>query len=232
MLFKGTIGTQYSGSLAGIVASHNRGGAYFRQRAIPTNPNSIPQQVARSRFAIFAYDWTNTLSQASRDAWDTYAANVLVTNRIGEQVNRTGRAWYMGENIARTMYGGANVDTAPTELTRALPIGVDWDSCSVDGTSGELTLAFTEEGWGATDDAFVGIQVGNEQTPTRNFYKAPFRISTTIDGDSTTPITSPATKQIVVAGSVSAGNKLPVRVRCFLPDGRSSIAETGLVSIS
>ena len=47
MLFVPTIGTKLSGSLGGIVASHNRFGSYFRQRTVPVNPDTADQQMVR-----------------------------------------------------------------------------------------------------------------------------------------------------------------------------------------
>lgn len=231
MLFKGTIGTQYSGSLAGVTASHNRGGAYLRQRAIPTNPNSIPQQAARSRFGISNVNWTAVLSASQREAWTLYGQNVPVTNRIGEQINLTGKAWYVAENVARALYDKPSVDNAPTDFTRAAPIGVDASETLISAETGIMALNFDEEAWGALDGAFVGLQVGNEVGPAINFYSSPFRIRTAVDGDSGTPITSTHAVSVADAAVLTKGNQLPIRVRLFLPDGRSSPAETLLVPI-
>ena len=48
MLFKGTIGAAYSGKIGGVVASHNRGGQYFRQHVIPTDPATGLQSTMRA----------------------------------------------------------------------------------------------------------------------------------------------------------------------------------------
>ena len=51
MLFRGTHLTDASGSLSGVTYSHNRGGAYTRNRSIPVNPNTVQQQAVRNAFS-------------------------------------------------------------------------------------------------------------------------------------------------------------------------------------
>ena len=52
MLFKPTIVASLSGSLGGITASHNRFGAYLRERVIPVNPGTQPQVIVRNAFHV------------------------------------------------------------------------------------------------------------------------------------------------------------------------------------
>jgi hypothetical protein len=45
--------------------------------------------------------WATVLTDVQRAAWNTYAANVSRKNRIGDTINITGVAWYIGNNTPR-----------------------------------------------------------------------------------------------------------------------------------
>jgi len=113
MLVKGLLATEMSGSLAGITASHGRGGQYFRARARPVNPSSSFQQTVRAIFGNLASAWVATLTGALRSAWDSYGDSVEVTDRMGESRKLTGLNWYIAMNTPRMQAGGARLDAAP-----------------------------------------------------------------------------------------------------------------------
>lgn len=112
MLIRMGMGTQLSGSVGGVVASHNKGGAYLRGRSVPTNPNSARQQTVRSAFAASAIGWAG-LTVEQREAWEGYAALTAVTNRIGESITVSGFNMYVRANSFRGGAGAAVVAAAP-----------------------------------------------------------------------------------------------------------------------
>lgn len=73
MKFKSTLLAEASGALAGLVFSHNRGGAYIRQRVIPVNPSSSFQQAVRNFMLVCAGAWNNVLTVQQRAGWTWYA---------------------------------------------------------------------------------------------------------------------------------------------------------------
>ena len=87
MLIKSQLITQASGSIGGLVGSHNAGGMYFRARTIPVNPGSAAQIAVRNIVAQLTAAWTADLTAAQRTAWQTYADNVPTTNRLGDSIN-------------------------------------------------------------------------------------------------------------------------------------------------
>ena len=117
MLIRMGMGTQLSGSVGGVVASHNKGGAYLRGRSVPTNPNSARQQTVRSAFAASAIGWAG-LTVEQREAWEGYAALTAVTNRIGESITVSGFNMYVRANSFRGGAGAAVVAAAPRSLVR------------------------------------------------------------------------------------------------------------------
>src|SRR5438309_10637939 len=70
---------QMSGSIADNTFSHNKGGQYVRQRRVPTNPNSVKQQAARTILATLSAAW-RTLSATNQQAWNNWAVVNPVTD--------------------------------------------------------------------------------------------------------------------------------------------------------
>jgi len=217
--FKPILGDQYSGSLAGVTASHNRGGDYFRQRKIPTNPNSTYQQAVRSAVSQLTGLWINTLTAAQRDAWDTYAANVLIPDKIGAPRNIGGVAMYVRCNVPRLQASLARVDAGPTTYNLGAYTAPAIDS--IDATAGTMDLTFTNtDDWANEDDASMLVKISRGQNVTINYFKGPYRFAGSIDGDAVTPPTSPAT--LTLPFTVVAGQRVFIQVYVSRADGRLS----------
>ena len=139
MKFNGLLATDLSGSLGGITASRNKGGAYFRNRATPTNPNSVRQQATRTALANFASRWTSLLDQAERDAWNTYAQTHTVKDALGNDIKISGLNWYIKFNSVLEDAALTAIVAPPPGVA---PIGFSSFSVAVTaGTTGTVTFA-------------------------------------------------------------------------------------------
>lgn len=216
MLIKSALATQMSGSIGGLTASRSKSGAYFRARSVPVNPNSTAQQLARSAMTELVTAWIETLTQAQRDAWADYAANVTVTNRLGDAINVSGQNMYVRCNQPRILAGLTRVDDAPVVFDGAM---LDPVSMEVTGTDVEITFDDTPD-WTSDPDAGLIVQTSRPQNPTKNFFKGPFRFAELVVGDVTTPPTSPAVVSSPFA--TPEDTKIFARVRLSLADGRIS----------
>lgn len=221
MLFKGILGDQLSGSLAGIVASHNAGGTYFRERATPTDPGSTYQTLVRSYMAQLSNLWKSTLTGPQRTAWGVYASNVTVINRIGDAIHLSGLNHYIRSNVPRLQAGLPRVDAAPTtfnlgDFTTPTAIG------GTAGAPGQIDFAYDNtDDWANEDDSALLVSGSFQQLNTINFYKGPYRYAGKVDGDSVTPPTSPAA--ISASAAFTAGNKMFLLIRASRADGRLSL---------
>lgn len=223
MIFKSPLISSGSGSIGGVTLSHNKGGQYFRRRAIPTNPNSTYQQAVRGVLNSLVNHWGNTLTAAQRQAWATYAANVPVLNALGDPIYLTALNHYVRCNTPRMQSGEAGVDDAPTvfNLGEFTP-----PSFAYDATAGEIDVTFdSDDDWANEDDAVMIISGSREQSPTINYFKGPYRFAANIEGDSTTPPTSPAA--LTAPFPCTAGNLCFVMSRVSRADGRLSMPFRG-----
>lgn len=222
MLIKGLLASEMSGSIAGITASHNRGGLYLRARAIPVNPSSVYQQAVRGALSSLAIRWTNTLTQLQRDAWNVYAANVPVTDRLGASRTLTGLNWYAACNTPRIQSGvilpTVYIDAAPIIMTNAdlTPPGI----VSATAATEILSISFTNtDAWATAVGGALLVYCGLPQSPGAMAYKGPYRYSGKIPGAVVPPV-SPL--PITSAYPFGVGNRVHVQFRAITSDGRIS----------
>lgn len=224
MLFKPLLGDELSGSVGGIVASHNRGGTYFRQRAIPINPNTIFQQAVRGFMATLTSLWTDLLTVAERAAWDLYALNVPIPNRLGDPRNVGGLGMYIRSNVPRLQVGLARVDAAPIIFDLGPFTNPTFDTfvAAVDTFNVNFTVA---DAWVSEDGAAMLIASSRSTNPTINFFKGPYRSVAPILGDSGAPPASPVVT--LAAFNIAVGNRTFIQIRVSRADGRLSLPFRG-----
>lgn len=218
MLFKSQVFTQASGSVGGLTYSHNAGGMYTRSRSIPVNPNSVRQQEVRSALSSLVTRWGSVLTQAQRDAWEVYAANVPVTNKLGDPTNLSGQQQFVRSNVSRIQAGLTIADDAPTTYNLGpytLP------TIAGTGNPDEVEVTFNiNDAWRSEDNSALLIYAGLPQNGGVNFYAGPFKYADKILGDSVTPPTSPQT--ISLPSPVAVGQYAFIEARVSRVDGRLS----------
>lgn len=218
-LFKSDVG-EVSGKIGGKVYARNRGGTYIRGWAKPTNPNSSSQQRARSDFGDAVAAWSG-LTVLQRAAWETYAANVAMTNRLGETVYLTGQQHFVRSYAAMSVAGLTPVSDGPT--TFSLPNPGDITVTGTEGVegSGLVVVVFDDtKAWCDEDGAALLVLQSREQAPTINYFKGPYRLCDSIAGDGVTPPTSPTNLDTVF--DLTETNKVFIHVRLIRADGRVS----------
>ncbi|MCL7965751.1 MAG: hypothetical protein M8857_01445 [marine benthic group bacterium] len=211
-----------SGLLGGSVFAHNRGGNYVRNFNVPTDPQTAQQQTMRSAMQTLVTRWIETLTDAQREDWDTYAANVARLNRLGEEIYLTGQQWYIGANAPRIQSGVADlpiVDDGPTTFDRGTYTVPTVDSWTPATPSVDIAFEDTDV-WLDEDDSGMLIFASRPMNATRNFFKGPFRYAGVILGDSVTPLTSPQT--VTLPFEVAADQKVFLRALVSRADGRLS----------
>lgn len=229
MLIKSQLLSVMSGSLDASVASHNRFGRYLRAKVIPTNPNTNYQVAVREAMTQLVERWTATLTAAQRTQWETYAANVPMTNRVGDTIYLTGLNHYIRSNVPRLQNTLPIVDAGPVDLTLPsfTPVVV-----SADASDNALSVALTNtDAWATEQNGALIVQATRPQSLGVNFNALPFRLAGIIAGASPTPPTSPGIISPPWDLIGQAGNVVFVRARISRADGRLSAAFTQRVII-
>lgn len=222
MKIKSALATQISGSIGGITGARNKGGMYLRSRAIPTDPSTANQQDQRNRVASAAAGWA-ALTQSQRDAWDTYASNVAVTDSLGDSILLSGQNWYLAQYTMLTQAGGTPASNGPT--TMSLPTLGTVSMSNLDPGAQEIDISYDNSAdWAIITGGYMLIQAGLPQSPGRSFYKSPFQFTVSVAGNTATPPTSPET--VSYPFTFASGNKLFSRCRGVTPDGRCTAPMT------
>lgn len=234
------MGTQISGSLAGVTAGHNKGGQYLRNRSIPTNPNTARQQSVRSGFGAAVQSWSDSLSENDRQSWRDYAQQVDVTDAFGDPKQLSGQQWYVG--LATLIAQAENSElvdvaqlpdfssAAPGIANTGAPPG-PVASAEFDNTTppGQIDLSGPMDD-PASADGTVLLFIGAPVTPGTRFYKGPYQLASasqiledaatwSLLGDFSTTDTWVA-DTVVTPANVEAF--FPIRIRIVYGDGRVS----------
>ena len=219
MLFVPTIGAKLSGKIGGIVASHNAGGAYFRLATVPTNPNTLFQQAVRTAVAALTVAWQDTLTQPQRDAWDVYGKNVLITNRIGEQVNISGLAHFVRSNVGRLQNSLTSIVAAPTRFNLGQFAKGNANAASQAAQSVDVIFGATipVDPWISEAGSYMFVYVSRPQNSGINFFKGPYRLAGALQGDPIPPV-SPFV--VTAPFSITDGTRVFVRTVVAYADGR------------
>ena len=163
--------------------------------------------------------WNSTLTDAQRDAWRQYAANVPVTNSFGDPIHLTGFNHYIRSNIARMQAGLTRVDAGPTVYTLAQS-DASFD-IAVSAATGKITVTFDDTmDWCDEDGGAILVSVGLPQNAGINFFGGPWRFADSIDGSATTPPSS--TEDIDEPWEVAQNNIQWAKARICRADGRLS----------
>lgn len=217
LLKLGPLVTDMRGSIGGTTFARNRGGIYARARVVPINPQTGRQTSVRAALGSLAQRWSTTLTDVQRAAWELYAANVLIPNRLGEPRALSGQQMYVRTNTLALDCEIARIDDAPTTFTVGPTITPAFTPVPA---SDEITMTDLG-GYDPATDGEVGVlvQVGTPQNGGVQFFKSPFTKALGADYDALTsfPVT------IASPYPFEAGQALFVRTANVTIDGRVGV---------
>jgi hypothetical protein len=163
--------------------------------------------------------WSSTLTAAQRAAWNLYGDNVVVKDKLGQDIYLTGFNWYVGNNALILQASGTRVDAGPT--TFSLADSDDTISGAISESTQNLTLTYDDAlDWCDEDGAHLLVYISKPQGAGRNYLPPQYRLADIVDGDSGTPPTSPAT--IASPWGVAENQRCLVRGVIVRADGRRS----------
>ena len=142
----GPMATQISGSIGSTTFSHNRGGAYMRNRAIADTHISIPAMQAKDRLGRISGKWAD-LTDPVRSAWTEWARQNPVTDRLGEVRPLDGHQAFVKCMTRLDQMGVSPLPANPPAIMAPIPVIAGQLIYDI-GTSG-VSIAFTPTPTGA-----------------------------------------------------------------------------------
>lgn len=201
-----------SGSQANTTASRNRFGQYDRTRAIPVNPNSTRQSLARSRLSELSVAW-RALSDSERIAWNEYGSAHARTDSLGQAVFPTGHQSFVGVNSGLVNAGLAQVTVPPVYVDLAAPELV------LTATNAPVfTVAFTPT---PLDNGSKLVVEASPMMSAGRTFNGDYRFVQVSAADAASPLNI-AAAYAAKYGALAAGLRVFVRAFRILPSGQRS----------
>lgn len=174
-LFKSTILAQASGSVNGIVFSHNAGGTYMRNRSIPSNPGTDRQDQVRTAMASISNAWKYVLTPAQRVLWRNFGALTKVRNRLGDEISLSGIAAFNRVNLFRISTLGTTLLDEPPAVTITDAAPSFTSLIANEGVAPDVTVDIVIALAGGTPaDYSLACYISGAISPGVSFYRGPY----------------------------------------------------------
>lgn len=161
------LGDPSSGSKAGTTASRNRFGQYFRTRAMPVNPATTNQGLARARLSAAAATW-RSLTDAQRQGWKDLGLSMTRTDSLGQSYDLTGMQAFVSVNSTKAAAGDAQLTDAPALLTPSAIL-----TAAVTLTAAAFSIAYTSTPLAAGQRLFTFV---SPQRSAGRSYESDYRL--------------------------------------------------------
>ena len=122
-----------------IVYAKTKAGNVARQFAQPANPRTTSQQQVRGILTTLSKEWAN-ISDANRDAWNTWAETQQWRDRFGTLIDVSGFAAYMRANMPLNGYLDGTPSNTPPTVAAPAPITLAANASYTNATN---SLSFT-----------------------------------------------------------------------------------------
>jgi len=182
----GALITDARGAQGTIVFARNRAGIYTRARVTPANPATTAQVAQRAAMTRCVAHWQTALTDAQREAWQSWADNQTARNTLGNRPNHAGFNAFMGCNLRINRQFGIFRDDPPDkpvgyQITTAAPAGsVSGASLTMNWLPAPTALPYTDVQVLTTGPLSAGrtrptgtwnlLAAININAPTYNFY--------------------------------------------------------------
>lgn len=214
-----------SGALGDTVFSHNQYGPYTRARTTPTYPATSAQQTCAQAMSFANTRW-GSLSPPAKRLWEVYAAKTPLRDRCGTLRTHTARTLAMRSFIYHYRYHGFLSPTPGPPIYAGFPgfapVRIVYDP----PITYEVHFDDTEAWCGQTKAYMIASMTGGaagHYGPNHHFYAGPHTTAILIEGNTSTPVTSP---QLMFDGRIEADEHRYARIRHMSVDGRLSPPQT------
>jgi len=218
--------SEFSGKQGSTVASHNRYGPYFRNRVIPTNPNTVSQQNARNSLRAAAQAW-KALTLAQQTAWNTAASLITLIDRLGKTYKPSGFQYFCSVQRFSYVYSGSTaILTAVPSAAAPVPLATMTPAAS--SGLGTFSLPYTATPLAALTKLVV------ECTPQLSagigFIKPTLFRTILVTAAAAASPANIFAAYVAKFGALAAGKQIGVRCYVLTSDGqRSSYLQTAII---
>lgn len=168
-IFKpGPLVSEVRGKVGGVVFARNKGGAYIRNFAAPTQGQFEAREEAKGAFGYLANLWGD-LDPVQREGWAAYGQAVPTINSLGEEQTLSGIAAFLRSNSILRRAGVAVRMDPPDASVGGPTLGEPTVTISVVGSDvDDMTVLFSSaDPYGDSSQAILQAQVSPAVTTAR-----------------------------------------------------------------
>lgn len=202
----GAIVVAGSGKIGGHVASKNRGGAYFRTKVTPSNPQTSAQLNVRSLFTSLSQAWKG-LTEEQRNAWNAAVSLYKRTNIFGDLKEPSGINLFQRLNNNLAQIGEATIlePPLPAEVPALFITGLA-------ASTGAGTLGITFEPTPAPAGTSFVVRASKPLSPGISYSKNQMRVIGYFEAAQASPYAAGADYVAKFGSLGAAGQKIFVDV--------------------
>ena len=214
----GPITEQIKGSIGGVTFTNSKQGPFVRKRYKPRNPKSGYQSVARQGIQIYSKSWY--LPTVNHDAWNTWAFDHPVQNRLGKTVKLSGYQWFVEFNIIAAIAGVTTLVLAPPITSTVFP---SFLTCTViaDHAIPSITGLITYGGLIPVGGLYEIL--ATPQLSAGVYTPHSFKLVSVVTPPPSGTSFDFTTNYITRFSPLFSGSKVFINVRIILPSGESSL---------
>jgi hypothetical protein len=165
-----------SRSQGNTTAARNRGGAYLRNRVVPTNPRTDKQTLQRELIATLSAQY-RTLGAEAIEGWTQLGAQIVRRDSLGQEYTLSGLQAFTSVNRVRYLFDKAFVTTAPTLDDPPAILTAAFGSI----TDEAMTVVLTPDDWAVGQGLIFEFTAG--VSPGRLFFpRSEYRFLQAVDG--------------------------------------------------
>lgn len=229
----GTIVTDISGTLAGVIYTRGHSGPMIRSPTSKPWVDTARRQAVRTAMTTAHTLWADYMTSSGRQAWEQYAAGTPMPGRMGKPIQLSGYAMFLRSQSLRCW-----ADLGPilaTPIVHGLPAFPRVTAISAWALYGTLHATFSAlNSWLLQPDALLFTTITQLHPQTRVTEQYPGRLSSTIiQGDPGNTLPYPAS--IVSPYGTwpnQVGDLIYVHFQVLHPDNRLSARATFRVPLT
>lgn len=213
------------GSIGGSTFSRSKAGATMRARVKGTTSRSSSLQARKASLSMLSSYWGTTLTQEQRDAWNLYASQTPMMNRLGQPMYITGMAAFIQTNGTIAPAGEAIRATAPATPGAAVTPAF---AATIDSESAELSITAAPTGWDSSDPAAVLIwRVSPATPPGRSGVNKRLAYAGKVKGNNTPP-----TFPLAIAMPYATAAGAVHTVECVQVDADGKVSAKSVITVT
>jgi hypothetical protein len=181
----GPVISEARNKIALTVYSRNRGGPYIREKVTPSQTPTTPRVASKNLMTSTSHAWSQTLTEAQRQAWRSFASTIPLHDKLGNTHNLSGQNWWQKLATNQSIIGAAITTDPPANLDVTQP--ATFAATATVASSSSISIPITP-GETIQPGEHLQIWATHSMNLGRTYFTRLLRLIQTVDHTATIPI--------------------------------------------